>query len=124
MKIKNIIVEIRPLETSLNEFKETYKKISSGKSVKKKELISFESIEVMIKILTPKRLGLLKLIKQKKPSSIYELAKLANRDSKSVNTDIKILTDLGIIKSRITENKRHSIMPHVNFDRIRLEIPI
>jgi predicted transcriptional regulator len=42
----------------------------------------------MFRALTEKRLELLKTIKDRKPSSIYELAKLSGRDLKNVLQDV------------------------------------
>ena len=124
MNVKNIFVEIRTLDESLRDFADTYKKLAAGKRVPKKELLSFESVDVLRKFLTPKRLELLKLIRQEKPNSIYQLAKLAKRDVKSVSTDVNVLADIGMIDRTKSKAKRETITPRVNFDKIRVEIAI
>ena len=124
MKVKNIILEVKPLKKSLDEFAETYEKIAKGAAVKKKNVLSFDSVEVMRKILTPRRLELLRMIRYSKPKSIYGISKLVQRDAKSVNTDIKVLESLGMLESEKSKSKREIITPRVNFDKIRVEITI
>lgn len=125
MRVKNIAVEIKPLKTSLREFAITYKKVAAGQTLKKKDILSFGDIETMRKVLTPKRVELLKVIKHKKPGSVYALAKLARRDAKSVNTDVKVLESLGMLRAKKNRTRRRAtITPQVTFDRIHLEIMI
>jgi len=101
MKVKNIVVEVKSIEDTLKEVKEVMGKIKEGKLVKKKESISFNNIDIMRKVLTNKRLELIKVIKKHKPKSIYKLAKIVKRDSKSVHFDVKLLNKLGMIDLQI-----------------------
>ena len=66
MKIKNIVVEVKSIEDTLKEAKEIMEKIEKGKSVEKEDSISFKNIDVMRKVLTNKRLQLIKVIKKYK----------------------------------------------------------
>lgn len=125
MKVKHITVEIRPLRESLHEFATTYRRIATGQHTEKREVVSFKDIDTMRKVLTPKRLELLKVIKHKKPTSVYALAKLTKRDAKSVNTDVGVLASLNMVKTKRSKTKRReSIQPQVTFDSIHLEITI
>ena len=78
MKAKTI--QIKTVEEGLNDFVKTCKALSDGKPVKKQQGTFFASIGAVRKILTENRLRLLKTIKQHKPRSLYELAKLTHRD--------------------------------------------
>ena len=124
MKIKNIVVEVKSIEDTLKEVKEVMGKIREGKLVKKKESISFNNIDVMRKVLTNKRLELIKAIKKHKPKSIYELAKMVKRDSKSVNVDLKILSNLGMVDLKSKERGRENIVPSVDYGKIDVAITI
>ena len=124
MKIKNIVVEVKSIEETLKEVKEIMGAIKKGKSVKKKESISFNNIDIMRKVLTNKRLGLIKAIKKYKPKSIYQLAKIVKRDSKSVNLDLKILSNLGMVDLKSEEKGRENIVPKVDYEEIDVAIAI
>lgn len=124
MKVKNIIIEVKSIEETLNEAKEVMEKLKKGQLVKKKESVSFNNVDVMRKVLTNKRLELIKAIKKYKPKSIYELAKIVNRDSKSVNVDLKILNNLGMVDLKSTERGRENIVPSVDYGEIDVAIPV
>lgn len=124
MKVKNINIEVKSIEETLNEAKEVMEKVGEGKLVKKKESISFSNIDIMRKVLTNKRLELIKTIKKYKPKSIYQLAKIVKRDSKSVNIDLKILSNLGMVELKTTEDGRENIVPRVDYEEIDVTIAI
>ena len=121
MKIKRIKIEIRSLDNALREAGEVFEKLSKGETVQKKTAIYFNNLKEMRKVLTEKRLELLKAIKDKKPASVYELSKMVNRDIKNVLQDISYLQELGLVE--ITETKDKKI-PHVEYDKIALEVAI
>lgn len=124
MKVKNIVVEVKSIEDTLKEVKEVMNKIKEGKLLKKKESISFSNIDIMRKVLTNKRLELIKTIKKYKPRSIYQLAKIVKRDSKSVNVDLKILSNLGMVDLKSKERGRENIVPSVDYEEIDVAIAI
>ena len=124
MKVKNIVIEVKSVEDTLKEVKGVMEKIKEGKSVKKKKSISFNNIDTMRKVLTNRRLELIKAIKKYKPKSIYQLAKIVKRDSKSVNTDLKILSNLGMMDLKSKEKGRENIVPSVDYEKIDVAIAI
>jgi predicted transcriptional regulator len=124
MKIKKIVVGIKGLKESLSDFAETWKKLEAGKRVKKEEGIYFESVDAMRSVLTNKRLLILKTIKEKEPGSVYELAKLLNRDLKNISQDIKLLAEVGLVTLEKVEKEKKRIVPHVDYSKILLEIPV
>lgn len=124
MKVKKIDIGIKGLKESLNDFADTWKKIESGKKVKKEEGIYFNSIDTMRAVLTNKRLQILKVIRERKPESIYELAKILGRDIKNVNQDLKLLSDVGLVTLEKTETDKKRVVPHVDYAKILLEIPV
>jgi predicted transcriptional regulator len=64
-------------------------------------------------------------IKLKKPTSIYNLAKILSRDFKSVSDDVKLLERFGFI-DLIAEKtgKRERLKPLVVVDSITIEISV
>ena len=124
MNVKKIDIGIKGVAESLKDFSEAWKKISSGKKVKKEEGIYFDSIDTMRAVLTNNRLLILKTIRERKPGSVYELAKMLNRDLKNVNQDLKMLSDVGLVTLEKTEADKKRIVPHVDYAKILLEIPV
>ena len=121
MKIKKIYIEIKPLEDTLREAGVTYEALSKGKKVKKKSGVYFSNVKDMRKALTEKRLAMLKVIKDRKPSSIYELARITGRDLKNVLQDLSYLNQLGIIDIVDSGNKK---VPEVHYNVISFEVAI
>ena len=124
MKIKKIEIGIKPLKESLQEFATVWDKLQRGGKVEKKSGIYFESIDAMRKVLTNKRLTILKVIKEEEPNSVYALAKLLGRDLKNVNQDLKMLVDIGLVTVEPVKDDKKRVVPHVEYDKILLEIPV
>ncbi len=124
MKVRNIKISIKSDEELFNEVKEVSRKLERGEKVKKHEGISFESLEAMRKVLTEERLRILKTIKKNHPQSIYELAKMLQRDIKNTFDDVQFLAQAGLIELKKTKNGREKTTPTVNYDKILLEIPV
>ena len=124
MKVKNIKITIKDRRQVLHEFAEALSKARKGGSIEKRDELSFNSLETLRSILTGKRIELLKIIKQKKPGSLYELAHFAQRDLKSVNTDIKVLSSLGLVSLEEIHDARKKMKPIVEFDMLNVEIEI
>ncbi|MBI3593033.1 MAG: ArsR family transcriptional regulator [Nitrospirae bacterium] len=126
MRVKNVTIGIKSIEEVLGDAKEVMKKLERGEKAKKRKPgIYFESLEVMRKAVTPERVRILKVIKEKHPDSIYELAKLLGRNLKNVSDDVHYLAELGLIElGKGKSNGREKIIPLVNYDKILLEIPV
>ena len=125
MRVREIKIEVKPLDEEIKDLASKIEKISKGKKVSKEEKIIFNSIEDLRKFLTPERIRLIHIIKTKKPHSIYKLAKLLGRDRKSVTIDLDILKAIGLIdlKKKSIE-KRITMIPKVNYSRINIAIPV
>lgn len=121
MRVKKIKIGIKDVRTALKEFAEKAEAIGRGEAVKKENGVYFTSFEAFRKILTPRRLELLHIIKVRKPSSINELARVAKRDVKNIAEDVKYLEQIGLIEKKQTNNK---IAPVTKYDRIALEIAV
>jgi predicted transcriptional regulator len=59
--------------------------------------ISFATVELLWKVITPKRWELLRLLAGAGPVSIREVARRAGRDVKSVHGDVQALLKAGIL---------------------------
>src|SRR3972149_8445781 len=124
MKVKRVKIGIKSLKDFLEDAKETMKKVETGEKVKHEKGLYFESIEGFRKALTPKRLELLHIIKEKQPESLQDLSRLAKRDMKSIVTDIKILESLDLIDIRRRKEGRRESTPTIDYERIDLQIAV
>lgn len=124
MKVKRIDIGIKGLRESLKDFAETWQKLEAGKKVKKEEGIYFDTIDTMRAVLTNNRLLILKTIRERHPQSVYELAKMLGRDLKNVNQDLKLLAEIGLVTLEKVEADKKRIVPHVEYSKILLEIPV
>ena len=124
MTVKRVKIGIRSAKDVLDDFVAAGEAIERGEEVKREKAIYFESIEGFRKALTPKRLELLHLIREKQPGSIQELTRLSKRDIKSVATDITLLEELGLIDMKRKKEGRRESIPVVNYNKINLEIAV
>ena len=91
--------------------------------LKPKKGLSFNSVESFREFFTPKRIELLQVIKHKQPKSIYELAKLTNREIKSVVMDIKILEKYSLIDTKkVAVKGGYKVRPIFDYDKLTVNI--
>ena len=117
MKIKRIIIEIRPLKESLKEFAETFGKVKRKEKITHKYGIGFSNIASFRKFFSKRRIELLHIVKHRKPKSIYQLAKLVDRRYKNVYDDVKLLEKLDLIT-----RKNHRV--GVDFNKLSVELEV
>src|SRR3989344_5091215 len=123
IKAKELKLYIEDMEEFKKKIKSELEEIDMGRSKRLKEdSISFQSLDQLRKFLTPKRLELLRIIRHKKPRSMYELAKLVGRTPENVNTDIKFLKELGFVEVTNVKEIRKKLVPEVSYDKMTLEI--
>jgi predicted transcriptional regulator len=99
-------------------------KMASGESIKNEKGLFFDSIDTMRSILTNKRLLILKTVREQSPSSVYELAKMLGRDLKNVNQALKLLSEVGLVTLEKKQTDKRRVIPHVDYSKILLEIPV
>lgn len=124
MKVKKIDIGIKGLKESLKDFAETWKSLEVGRKIRKNEGIYFDSIDNMRATLTNNKLLILKTIREHKPKSVYELARILERDLKNVNQDLKLLSEIGLVNLERRETGKKRIIPHVDYSKILMEISV
>jgi len=124
MRIKRVKIGIKRFEEVLEGVKETMKKIERGEKVKERRGYYFENLEAFRRALTEKRLEVLHVIKKERPASVYELAKMLNRDAKNVTQDLEYLKNIGLVEIKRTREKKERTIPEVKYDRIDLQIAV
>ena len=124
MKIKKVKIGIRSLEDVLYNAREVMKKLERGAKVKKESGIYCENLAAFRRVITEKRLEMLHVIKERHPSSVYELAKMLDRDIKNVNMDLEYLKEVGLVEIKRSKEKRERVIPEVNYDAIELLVAV
>ena len=94
---KTLTIEIRSMEQALEGFRKTFRALEGGGNVAH-EGVSFTRIEAARNLLTKNRLALLRAVPTQRPGSIYDLAKTVKRDLKSVQQDLRVLEEYGLIR--------------------------
>ncbi len=112
------------MRAALDEARDTMERIIAKQPARKIRDINFTSYEAMRKLLTPRRLELLHVIKEKRPQSAYELAHILRRDLKNVNADLTLLAKIGLVELRKTTKGRKTVVPWVAVDKVQVEITI
>ncbi|MBS3165224.1 hypothetical protein J4439_07385 [Candidatus Woesearchaeota archaeon] len=118
-------IRIKPLKEVLDDFEATYEAVRQGREVTPRRILSFENVEEFRAFFTERRLELLRTIRRRNPRSVYALAHMLGRDLKSVRTDLALLARLGVVRfSRARRGTRYRKIPHVDFDRVVLEMAV
>ncbi|MGK5086554.1 hypothetical protein WDW86_03270 [Bdellovibrionota bacterium FG-2] len=106
MKAKKIRIQLQPAQAVLDEFvanaeamaHRKHKTPTRTKSKKDDEIVlCFEDLSVFAKVFSPERLRLLRTVRDKKPASLNELAKILGRDYPNVYNDARFLAEQGIL---------------------------
>src|SRR5580692_6030447 len=96
--MKVMEIRIKSLNEGWKDFREAFLAAKHRLPFKPRKGVYFTSLEAARNFLTPKRIELLHVIKEKSPKSLYELAKLAGRGFPSVVRDVNVLSRHGLIK--------------------------
>jgi len=117
-------VEITPRREAWKELLDVARKVDRGEDVSHERVV-FDSYEAFRRVMTPERLKVLHVIREKRPKSIYELAKLLDRDRRNVIKDLEMLEMLGLVEFEEEKHgKRRSRKPVVPYDEIEVSIPV
>lgn len=92
-------IEIRVGTTgdALDRFEAAWERARKGAVRGAEVRLTFESLPLLLRNLTPARWVLLETLKAEGPMSINELAKRLERNYKNVHTDVSRLIELGLI---------------------------
>ena len=91
--MKTVTLDVRAPADAMADFTHAWKTGKPQKSAR----ISFATRELLWRVLTQKRWGLLKALCRAGPVSIREAAPRAGRDVKAVHGDVTALLDAGVI---------------------------
>jgi len=101
MDNRDFVIEIRSKADFLAEVRADLFRIEAGKKEEEPvERVFFESIDAANRLLTPKRVELLRRLHDEGPMNTHELAKRLSRDYKNVRQDVLALYEVGIIAKK------------------------
>jgi predicted transcriptional regulator len=112
--MKTIVFNIQTLDSALADFARTWKTGKGDESAQ----IGFETWELMHKVLSPKRLEIVRVMTGAGPLSIREIARRVGRDFKGVHSDTRLLTEAGVIEK---DDRGRLVFP---YDRIHVDFEI
>jgi len=110
-------------EITINESSGAFSLIRKPKI--SKESYDFSGLESLRHLLSNEKARVLHTIKTHKPTSIYQLAKILNRDFKAVMIDVNLLERFGFIefiKEKTKNRIRHK--PVIVVDTITINVKI
>jgi predicted transcriptional regulator len=85
------------LETIGKRVKDAVRRDRSGKRVRERHL-TFDSFETLAKVLSPRRLELLRYVHKHPAASIRALAQALDRDYRRVHDDVEALAEIGLLE--------------------------
>jgi predicted transcriptional regulator len=97
MSKQHIHIGIEDAERGFERFVEAWHKAEAGEIEQAEVHLNFEDFANLLSVLTPKRLALLRSLRQHGPLSVRTLAKQLERDYKNVHGDARALEEVGLI---------------------------
>ncbi len=123
MKVKRIKIGLRPPGTIFDEAATVLSQIEAGKKIAAQpEWLYFSDARAMGKVLTPKRLELLKAIHDHHPESGRALAALTGRPVKNVAEDLGLLASLGLVEMKDSGGPGRRKAPIVSYETLTVEV--
>jgi predicted transcriptional regulator len=112
--MKTVVFSIQTLDGTLADFASAWKMGEGNASAH----IGFETWELMHKVLSPKRLEIVRAMTGAGPLSIREIARRVGRDFKGVHSDVTLLVETGVVDK---DDSGKLIFP---YDKIHVDFEI
>jgi len=112
--MKEIYAQVGSLDNMGSDFIRAWHAAAKGNQSGPREVIYFDTIADMHRVLSVKRIELLNRLHVAGALSIYALAKLLERSYKNVHTDTKLLEQYGLIVKDGDKMTAPYVMIHVD----------
>lgn len=124
MKLKDVEIIVINDEEYGDHLNKLFEKVKEGKiNESEPHKIVSCTTEDIGKILTRERIRLLHMIREKKPESISELARILDRKESNVHNDLTFLEGIGLLE--IKKGKNHvKKVPVVDYDALHITVPL
>lgn len=122
MKLKDVEIVVMSDEEYGEHLNQLFERVRRGE-IREPEphKIVARTAEDIGKILTRERL--LQIIREKRPESISELARMLKRKESNVHNDLTFLEGIGLLE--LKEGKNHvRKVPVVNYDALHITVPL
>ncbi|HIH44365.1 MAG TPA: ArsR family transcriptional regulator [Candidatus Methanoperedenaceae archaeon] len=122
MKSKDVEVLVMSDREYGEHLNRLFEKVGRGEVHEPHKIVA-RMAEDIGKILTKERLRLLRIIREKRPGSISELARMLERKESNVYNDLAFLEGVGLLE--LKEGKNHvKRMPVVDYDALHITVSL
>ena len=106
---------------SMNDLEDEMRAVARGEKPARADAArpSFESVEALIRLLTPENRRLLAIIRDRKPQSINELAEITGRAAPNLTRTLAKLEAVGFVRMRTVKRRK---VPMTAVHRLHVEI--
>lgn len=119
--MKKLIVSMKSTEDMFSDFKKMARDIKKGKAKSTHYEISFESKKDFNKFV--KNISILMVILNFKPHSIYQLAKIADKDLSNIKKIVAFFEEIGALQIKEEKISGRTVKkPVVNYDRVEFDL--
>jgi len=124
MKLKDVEIVVMSDEDYGEHLNQLFERVKRGEIHEPEpHKIMARTAEDIGKILTRERLRLLHIIREKRPESISELARMLKRKESNVHNDLTFLEGIGLLE--LKEGKNHVMkVPIVDYDALHITVPL
>jgi len=124
MKLKDVEIIVMNDEEYGDHLNKLFEKVKEGKiNESEPHKIVSRTTEDIGKILTRERIRLLHIIREKKPESISELARMLERKESNVHNDLTFLEGIGLLEIKKGRNHVKKV-PVVDYDALHITVPL
>jgi predicted transcriptional regulator len=117
---RTLHITAAPWTTFQRQTLETAEAVAEGQPDENR-VVAFEDTTAIQRLLTPKRLELLKSVMADPPASLRQLAARLDRSPSEVHSDVHLLADYDIIE---VETVGRAKRPSVPYDSIEIEVTL
>ncbi len=124
MKLKDVEIIVMSDKEYGEHLNQLFERVSRGEIHEPEpHQILARTAEDIGKILTRERLRLLSVIREKKPESISELARMLKRKESNVHNDLTFLEGIGLLELKESKNPVRKA-PVVDYDALHITVPL
>jgi predicted transcriptional regulator len=85
-------------DKGFERFVDTWRRAELGEKIGTEIHLNFEDLSMLLAVITPRRLEVLKTLRQQGPMSVRTLANTLARDYKNVHADTRALEKVGLLE--------------------------
>lgn len=115
------IIGVESFDEVMNRSADRAAKLGRGEIVRAERRVTFETAEDLVAYLTPQRLRLIRMVRER-PLSISALAASLERDRGAVSRDVRALRTAGLIRVKKAVNPGHGAVQLVQARAKTLEV--